>query len=299
MMRYLYTRGINCPQIIPNIEGKDYSIEKLIIEKEDIPNRDKFGLYLIRMFNFIPGETLNDVTVTPDLCYQAGKYIGKIDNYLLKFHHKGLEGHMTIWSLGSVPKLVEFAPKIRDVNRKILANAIIERFSQLVTPHLSEFKKGVIHGDFNEHNIVVTKDSNDEHKIYGVIDFGDVHISYYIFEIALCITYMMIKVEDSEVFSCGGHVLAGYLEEMSLSYEELNCLQLCICARLCQSLTMGEYTYSLDPGNEYLLSSAKRGWKVLDKIWEVDKEPLYNLWDEIIVERQNDKMKKEGKCTEI
>lgn len=61
--------------------------------------------------------------------------------------------------------------------------------------------------------------------------------------------------------------------------NEICIFQTCISARLCQSLVMGAYTYSLDPGNSYLLTTASRGWTVLNKLWnETTDEQLENIW---------------------
>lgn len=55
-------------------------------------------------------------------------------------------------------------------------------------------------------------------------------------------------------------------------------LQLCVAARLCQSLVLGVYSNSMDPNNEYILSSQKNGWCLLEDIWR--HEDIEKLWSE-------------------
>ena len=45
---------------------------------------------------------------------------------------------------------------------------------------------------------------------------------------------------------------------------------------------MGAYSYSQDPGNEYLLITSKTGWKTLSDYWSLSSEELYTRWDNII-----------------
>lgn len=71
---------------------------------------------------------------------------------------------------------------------------------------------GVIHGDYNEMNIVVQRSSTnkEEYKVHGVIDFGDMHSSYYLFEIAILLCYMMLeccKVDGLDPLDGSGHAL--------------------------------------------------------------------------------------------
>lgn len=53
-------------------------------------------------------------------------------------------------------------------------------------------------------------------QICGILDFGDATKSLLLFEVALAMTYMILatpKTLDPDVFA--GHVLAGYLSEVS------------------------------------------------------------------------------------
>lgn len=44
---------------------------------------------------------------------------------------------------------------------------------------------------------------------------------------------------------------------------------------------MGAYSYTLDPGNEYLLVTSKIGWSVLTRLWETPEidEIWFNIAD--------------------
>jgi hydroxylysine kinase len=66
----------------------------------------------------------------------------------------------------------------------------------------------MIHGDFNETNIIV-----DETNVSGILDFGDSSYSYYVFEVAICALYMMLDAVKNDCtfnqIEIAAHVIAG------------------------------------------------------------------------------------------
>lgn len=57
-----------------------------------------------------------------------------------------------------------------------------------------------------------------------------------------------------------------------------------IQARLCQSVVMGLYYNSLEPENNYVLSSQAMGWKILEEISNTSNEDLFQLWNSATIE---------------
>ena len=126
------------------------------------------------------------------------------------------------------------------------------------------------------------QDKDKQYDIHAVIDFGESADSYYVFEIAIAIMYMMVESSVIDPMKVGGHVLAGYLSQQPLTDVEFDSLKVCVAGRYAQSLVMGAYSYSLDPGNEYLLVTAKNGWPQLKRLWDVSREELYKQWKKTI-----------------
>ena len=48
-----------------------------------------------------------------------------------------------------------------------------------------------------------------------------------------------------------------------------------------QSLVLGAYSHSLDPANHYLLTTARRGWRVLHALWDTPGHSLRATWDRV------------------
>ena len=66
------------------------------------------------------------------------------------------------------------------------------------------------------------------------------------------------------------------------SYDHCKPFQLCSSRRYAQSLVLGAYTHSFDPTNDYILTTAKTGWKVLAEFWDTPSAELYEDWQKII-----------------
>lgn len=144
---------------------------------------------------------------------------------------------------------------------------------------------GQIHGDVNEQNILVTVDPTPDSipEICGLLDFQDAARSFPIYDLTMSVAYMiMTKRSDVQVLDVPGHILAGYMSLLELNRAEKVAFRNLVAGRMVQSLVMGAYTYSLDPTNEYLLTTAECGWRALKIFWEASEVQLQQRWDEIV-----------------
>lgn len=153
-----------------------------------------------------------------------GEFIAKIDSALKRFTHDAYENHKSLWSLESVPQLGKFLYAVEDPKKQTIVKEVLSEFNAHVLARADQFAKGVIHGDCNEHNIVVTKTSpeSDEFRVTGVIDFGDTCKTLYVFELAITIAYMLLQSCELET---AGFVIAGYQELRPIPDNERHVLK--------------------------------------------------------------------------
>lgn len=146
-----------------------------------------------------------------------------ISTIFKKFHHPAYNTHRTIWMLDSVPQLKQFLSAISDEKKVDTVKRIIQDFEDRVLAVRNDLEAGMIHGDFNEQNIIVNRENGtSEWKIAAVLDFGDSQFSCYLYELAIAMTYMMILGKD---LNAGGHVIAGYTSVKQLKVWEINLLK--------------------------------------------------------------------------
>ncbi|GFY54281.1 hydroxylysine kinase [Trichonephila inaurata madagascariensis] len=150
---------------------------------------------------------------------------------------------------------------------------------------MDRLPRGVIHGDFNENNVLVRATTTEDNKtvvsVDGVLDFEDMHHGTFVWDVGLMLAYTLLECKTMDPLEGAGHALAGYLRLRSLSPLEIFVLKTCMESRICQSLVLCAHSYRTDPTNAYLLSSAKQGWSRLEQICSTSKEDLLQKWKEI------------------
>lgn len=264
---YVGQSGITTPQPQRNVNGEYYSVETF--------NKSLHNVHIVRLLTYEDGTLLKDVPCSDKLFYNVGKYIANLDLTLQGFKKEIYNSQVSIWMLKNAPCILEFLYVFSDDKKVSMVNKIIREFKEQVLSVADNLKSGIIHGDFNEQNILCNKDINGEWYVCAVLDFGDAHYSAYVFELAITMCYMLIQSNNLET---GAQVLAGYYSINPLSSEELLLLKLCICTRLCQSLVLGAYTYHQDPKNDYVMYTQEKGWTLLNQLNEISQDELCKIW---------------------
>ncbi|XP_018562853.1 hydroxylysine kinase [Anoplophora glabripennis] len=266
VLLHLGKTDILCCKPIPTTEGSYFTKTKL-----------KSGEHIVRLLEFISGSILAKVTCTPKLFFQIGKWVGTLDKALQSFHHAGYDSHKSLWMLNAVPQLRQFIFAVKDESRKKIVLEVINEFESRVLPLLHLLEKGLIHGDVNEHNILVEK-TDGKWNVKTIIDFGDSHLGYCLFELAITMTYMIVHSKD---VNAGGYILAGYSRVRKVPKTEFNLLKICVLARLCQSLVLGAYSSLQNPDNSYVLKTSINGWIMLEAMWKEPDSELLQRWKTI------------------
>jgi len=278
LILHMAKAGLAVPEPQKNINGELASLETGLDESDaSIAN-------IVRLLKFIPGKTFYEIgTWTTDHFVQCGEFIARMDNSLKCFTHTAYESRNSIWFLSSIPEVKNFIGAVEDEGRRKLVMDIMEEFCDTVLPVVDQLEQQIIHGDFNEQNILCRKKPNsEEHEVYSVIDFGDSQHNPLLYELGITIMYMMTRCTVVDPHKAGGWVVAGYIKHRQLPVLERRLLRVAVAARYAQSLVMGAYSYSQDPGNEYLLITAHTGWQTLAAYWAVDQKTLYKDWDKTI-----------------
>ncbi|KAK9506407.1 hypothetical protein O3M35_008358 [Rhynocoris fuscipes] len=262
LMLHLKNNKINVPIPVLNKEGQSYSLE----EFKNTPGK----LHAIVLLTFLPGSTLADNKHSSQLYKNIGKYLAETNIALENFHHEAYnEYKSSLWCLENVYKIRKCFYVVKDKQQLAIVEQHLNNFEQKVLPIISTLEKGQIHGDFNIHNILV-----EGEEIKALLDFGDSYKTAYLFEIAICICYMIMHAKD---ICAGGDIITGYLKRRELTDVEKSLIKICVCARLCQSLVLGLHFYETYKSN-YVLSSQENGWYILNKLTACDEETIKRLW---------------------
>ena len=134
-------------------------------------------------------------------------------------------------------------------------------------PEIPQLRKGVIHNDANDYNVLVSEDPENP-EVISVIDFGDAVYTPIVNDLAIAIAYAAMHKPDP--LSAAAHVVRGFHQEYPLKDEELRVLFPLICTRLLISVTVSAINKVANPENEYLLISERPAWELLGKLRLID-----------------------------
>ncbi len=211
---------------------------------------------LVWLLEWIPGRLLADYRPhTPAMLADIGRMLARVDRALEGFDHPAAHRELK-WDLARADWIGEYLHHIENPNRRDLVEGILDRYR---TIDLSAVRHGIIHGDANDHNIIVRNG-----EVAGLIDFGDVHFGAPVCELAIACAYAAFGEDDP--LAAIQHVVRGYCEVYPLTAIEHDILFLLILTRLAVSVTNSAYLKSLDPTNHYASVSETNAWAVLEKL---------------------------------
>ncbi|KAG8594679.1 hypothetical protein GDO81_001293 [Engystomops pustulosus] len=279
-MKFLFDEGLPTPNPLSTKSGAIMSLEA--IEYGGVTQK-----HMVRLLTYLPGTPAANIKTTPEILFGIGKLAAILDETLTKkFQHsykKSFDRGEFIWNLSNTPLLKKYTYAIKEENLRQKIEGVINEFESSVKKNLIKFRPCINHGDLNDHNLLVEKinisneNNGNEYRISGILDFGDMSSGYYVFEVAITIMYMMI--ESTDPLPVGGYVLAGYESIIPLKDEEKEALFTLVCCRFAQSLVMARYSVLHCPENEeYLMITAKTGWKHLMTLLDMGKEVIEKIW---------------------
>ncbi|XP_067051862.1 hydroxylysine kinase-like [Acropora muricata] len=287
MMLYLNARGFNCPVPMQSLKGPYTLLYKSKSSEEKMGNKEvSYGEHAVRLLSFVPGRLIKDVSCTTDLLFDLGTYVSKIHIALQGFHHADIGSLVKReWDLSQLFVLESYITMASQNERELeVFQNVYKNFIKEVIPQLGNLEKHVIHGDLNDDNIlVVPRHNGNGHEIASVLDFGDVSFSYRVFDIAICMMYMiLLRVKQGdphkEAIRAVGHLLSGYQSVNSLTELELSLLYWSVAGRLLQSTLIGRCKQSLEPENVYVSQVSKVGFDVLSSYILITREEVLDSW---------------------
>ncbi|TFG31422.1 aminotransferase class III-fold pyridoxal phosphate-dependent enzyme [Candidatus Thorarchaeota archaeon] len=247
-----------------NIEGQSSPLvykSRNDIEIEQVMDADGKTHY-VRLLSFIPGNLLSQVNPQPsDLLEDYGQFIGSISKALSNFDHVAAHREF-YWDLKCASSVINtYAKHITDSGKQDIVQYFLDLYDSIVLPIIDILRSSVIHNDANDNNIVVSTPHNNDKRMFGILDFGDMVHSCTINELAIAIAYAILDKPDP--LTVAQAITAGYHKNFPISELEIELLFPLICARLATSVSVCAYQKTLEPDNEYLTISETSAWHAL------------------------------------
>lgn len=238
-------------------EFKDYSFPRTIRTKDDRPYIVRDGK-LIRLLSFVDGNLLGNTERHTSILQSLGTFLGRMDRSLADIYAPALAAKEDDWDMRYVHRNLRFLPYISSVADQNLVRYFILQFDEKVLPVTHKLRRGLIHNDANDWNIVT-----ENNRVRGIFDFGDLAYTWVVNELAIGITYMMMN--EQEPLNCAALVIKAYQKEFPLELEEIDVLYYLVAARLCTSVCNSAYKKHIRPDSNYVTISEDDAWDLLRK----------------------------------
>ncbi len=211
------------------------------------------------------GTTLADARPrSPELLAGLGRALGAMDEALRDFEHPAAHRPDFPWDLSRATWIRGAIDQVKGPARRALVERALVRYEAEVVPALPRLRRSVIHGDANDHNVIVGPPRDHPRPVTGLLDFGDMHHGLLVAEPAVAAAYALLGQDDP--VAAAAAVVAGYHEAFPLEAEEIHLLFALVSARLAVSVTSSAMRSRRAPGDAYVTVSEAPAWEALEKL---------------------------------
>lgn len=192
-----------------------------------------------RVVAWIDGATAASAGWHGDEYFQdLGRSVAAIAIALHDFDHAGAHRDFA-WDLRTGLATCEARLPLVDAALRSDLVRILERVRSEVLPRDATLPRSVIHGDVNDHNVIVHEHADPrlhQQRVKALIDFGDLVHSWTVADLAIAAAYAALDARDP--LATIAHVVRGYVQERALADDELHVLHDLVLLRLATSACM-------------------------------------------------------------
>jgi 4-aminobutyrate aminotransferase-like enzyme/Ser/Thr protein kinase RdoA (MazF antagonist) len=231
--------------------------------------------HFIRLLTWLPGVPLATIPNPPDALFEdLGRRLAQLDRTLAGFDHAALHRDFH-WDLARAFRVVqEHGARIADAGLRGLVERTASHVEVRDGRTHARLRRSVIHGDANDHNVVVTPGGQGAWAsgglgaclpaearsaevtgpgglgVRGFVDFGDAVYTYTVADLAIAIAYAVLDQRDP--LRTAVTIARAYRAELPLEEDELSALFGLVQLRLCASVCMAAYQQPDRPSDAYL-----------------------------------------------
>lgn len=222
--------------------------------------------HLVRVITALPGEVADLAALPVWFAGAFGSITARSTRALQGFGHPAAYRRLD-WDPRHVTDLRPYADHLPDERRRAPMHRLLDRFAGLEAAS-RRLPASALHGDVTLSNLLLQNGG-----ISGVIDFGDLHHTARVAELAISLTSLLRESDD--LWADAGRFLDGYQRVLPLEPAEVALIGELVLARSAASVLISAWRAPLYPDNEeYLTSLVAGSWQILDQLTEVDRTEL-------------------------
>jgi Ser/Thr protein kinase RdoA (MazF antagonist) len=239
---------LHLPRIIKTKNG---NIETGIQIHKNKVNRAR----LIEFLDGIGMSELNDISDA--LLFDLGNSLAKFDLAMQGFDHPAAHRNHR-WNLAEAEQHESKISFIGEAEKRQLLEWAFGIWRESKA-RLAGLPWQFIHGDAHDENILV-----EAGQVSGLIDFGDCCYNPTVCDLAICLTYLMMRGDDP--LHIARVITAGYRQLRPLSAEELGMVYPLVCARLAVSVCVANKRKTIDPTNPNWFGGEAAAWRMMRRL---------------------------------
>src|ERR1700688_1227880 len=219
------------------------------------------------LLTYVPGTML--VKARPhsaELLESLGRFLGEMDAGLADFSHAAARRELK-WDSARAGWIRGHLELIRNESRRALVEKFLALYEREVLPALPELRRSVVYGDANDYNVLVSAPLPLPRRVVSVIDFGDMHETVTVSEVAIAAAYAILGEENP--LRAAADVVAGYHRAFPLTETELSVLFPLIAMRLAVSVVNSAQRATVKPEDSYVRVSEAPAWEALERLAKI------------------------------
>jgi Ser/Thr protein kinase RdoA (MazF antagonist) len=221
----------------------------------------KNGLHRSRVIEFLGGTGMSDLSdISDSLLFDLGKTLAGFDQAMEGFDHPAAHRNHR-WNLAQAEQHESKISLIDEVAKRQLLEWAFGLWRDSKS-QLAGLPWQFIHGDAHDENVLV-----EDGRVSGLIDFGDCCFNPTVCELAICLTYLMMRGDDP--LHVARLITAGYQDLRRLSGAELDMVYPLVCARLAVSVCVANKRKTIDPDNPNWFGGEGATWRMLRRLQDI------------------------------
>jgi Ser/Thr protein kinase RdoA (MazF antagonist) len=222
---------------------------------------------LVWLLSYVPGTMLAKARPhSPELLHSLGHFLGQMDAALADFSHDAARRELK-WDLTRAGWIRAHLHNIRDASQRALLEKFLSLYETEVVPALPLLRRSVVYGDANDYNVLVGKTLPLPREVVSVIDFGDMHETVTVSEVAIATAYAILG--EANPLRAAAAVVRGYHRAFPLTEAELNVLFALIATRLAVSVVNSAQRATVKPDDRYVRISERPAGEALERLEKI------------------------------
>ena len=224
----------------------------------------------IRVVEYLEGGLLADVRPRSEaLLYDLGRRLAELDSALGAYPDHPPARIDFDWALGRSGMVMERCLELFQGEELELILGILDAW-QRREPDFLGLGSQVIHGDVNDHNVLVSAPGDGPRRITGIIDLGDAHSAPRVFDLGITIAYAILGTADPLMAAAA--VTRGFHERTPLSEDEMDVVWALTRARLGASVSISRWRrHQEGQVDSYLTVSERPAWDMIRRLHTVNQ----------------------------